>query len=74
MVNLPSDLKLHQFRRNERERPYREQACLLLAALLEQGSSPRCLVKPVWVHGRDECLVWRPPREKGEETAPALTA
>jgi len=50
MATLPSYLKLHQFRRNERERPYREQACLLLAALLGQGPSPRCLVKPRWVH------------------------
>jgi hypothetical protein len=26
IVNLPSSLKLHPFRRNEPERPYREQA------------------------------------------------
>ena len=69
LATLPSYLKLHQFRRNERERAYREQACLLLASLLGQGPSPRCLVKPAWVHGRDECRVWRPPREQVEETA-----
>jgi transposase-like protein len=74
MATLPSYLKLHQFRRNERERAYREQACLLLASLLGQGPSPRCLVKPRWLHGRDECRVWRPPRETAEETVPALAA
>jgi transposase InsO family protein len=36
MATLPSYLKLHQFRRNEGERPYWEQACLLLAALMGQ--------------------------------------
>lgn len=74
MATLPSYLKLHQFRRNERERPYWEQACLLLAALMGEGPSPRCLVRPGWVHSRDECRVWRPPREHAEETAPALAA
>jgi transposase-like protein len=74
MATLPSYLKLHQFRRNERERPYREQACLLLASVLGQGPSPRCLVTPGWVHSRDECRVWRPPRETVEETVPALAA
>jgi ISXO2 transposase-like protein len=71
---LPSDLKLHQFRRNDRERPYQEQACLLLAALMGQGPSLRCLVTPGWVHSRDECRVWRPPRESIAEPAPALAA
>jgi transposase-like protein len=71
---LPSYLKLHQFRRNERERPFREPACLLLAALMGQGPSPRCLVKPRWVHRRDECRVWRPPRESVAATVPALAA
>lgn len=74
MANLPSYLKLHQFWRNERERPYREQACLLLAALLGQGPGPRCLLPAAWAHGRDECRVWRPPLEKVEEAAPALAA
>jgi transposase-like protein len=74
MANLPSYLKLHQFRRNERERPYWEQACLLLAALLGQGRGPRCLLPPVWAHRRDECGVWRPPREQVEEAVPALAA
>jgi transposase len=74
MANLPSYLKLHQFRRNERERPYREQACVLLAALLGQGPGPRCLLPAAWAHGRDACEVWRPPREKVEEAAHALAA
>ena len=74
MANLPSYLKLHQFRRNERERPYREQARLLLAGLLGRGPSPRYLVKPAWAHGRDECRVCRPPRKNVEETTPALAA
>jgi transposase-like protein len=74
MANLPSYLKLHQFRRNERERPYREQACLLLAALLGQGPGPRCLLPAAWAHGRDECEVWRPPREQVEEAVTALAA
>lgn len=74
MATLPSYLKLHQFRRNERERPYWEQACLLLAALMGQGPSPRCRVTPGWVHSRNACRVWRPPRESVAETAPALAA
>jgi transposase-like protein len=74
MANLPSYLKLHQFRRNERERPYREQACLLLASLLGQGPVPRCLVPAPWAHGRDACRVWRPPRQQVEEALPALAA
>lgn len=74
MATLPSYLKLHQFRRNERERPYREQACLLLASLLGQGPGPRCLLPAAWAHGRDECRVWRPPRETVEERVPALAA
>jgi len=74
MATLPSYLKLHQFRRNERERPYWEQACLLLAALLGQGPGPRCLLPAAWAHSRDECPVWRPPVEKMEEAAPALAA
>jgi transposase-like protein len=74
MATLPSYLKLQQFRRNERERPYREQACLLLAALLGQGPGPRCLLPAAWGHGRDECAVWRPPRPQIEEAFPALAA
>jgi transposase-like protein len=74
MSTLPSYLKLHQFRRNERERPFREQACLLLAALLGQGPGPRCLLPAAWVHGRDGCEVWRPPREQVEEAVTALAA
>lgn len=74
MATLPSYLKLHQFRRNERERPYREQACLLLASLLGQGPGPRCLLPAAWTHRRDACEVWRPPRGKAEEIAPALAA
>jgi transposase-like protein len=74
MANLPSYLKLHQFRRNERERPYWEQACLLLASLLGQGPGPRCLLPAAWAHGRDACRVWRPPRESVAEMAPALAA
>jgi transposase-like protein len=74
MGTLPSYLKLHQFRRNERERPYREQACLLLASLLGQGPGPRCLLPAAWAHGRDACQVWRPPRENVAETVPALAA
>jgi len=74
MATLPSYLKLHQFRRNERERPYREQACLLLASLLGQGPGPRCLVPAAWTHGRDACRVWRPPRQTVEEGATALAA
>jgi hypothetical protein len=74
MANLPSYLKLHQFRRNERERPYREQAGLLLASLLGQGPGPRCLLPAAWAHGRDECRVWRPPLENVEAAAPALAA
>jgi hypothetical protein len=74
MGTLPSYLKRHPFRRNERERPDWEQACLLLASLLGQGPSPRCWVTPGWVHNRDECRVGRPPRESVAETAPALAA
>jgi len=74
MATLPSYLKLHQFRRNERERPYWEQACLLLATLLGQGPGPRCLVPAAWAHGRDACTVWRPPREQVEEAVTALAA
>jgi transposase-like protein len=74
MATLPSYLKLHQFRRNERERPYREQACLLLASLLGQGPGPRCLLPAPWAHGRDECRVWRPPREQVEAVAAELAA
>jgi transposase-like protein len=74
MANVPSYLKRHPFRRNERERPYREQACLLLASLLGQGPGPRCLVPAAWTHGRDACEVWRPPPEKMEEAVPALAA
>jgi len=74
MANLPSYLKLHQFRRNERERPYRDQACLLLGALLGQGPGPRCLLPAAWAHGRDGCEVWRPLREKAEEAEAALAA
>jgi ISXO2-like transposase domain len=50
MATLPSYLKLHQFRRNEREWPYREQACLLLASLLGQGPGPECLLPASWAH------------------------
>lgn len=74
MANLPSYLKLQQFRRNERERPYREQACLLLGALLGQGPGPRCLLPAAWAHRRDGCEVWRPLREKAEEAEVALAA
>jgi transposase-like protein len=74
MATLSSYLKLHQFRRNERERPYREQACLLLGALLGQGPGPRCLLPAAWAHGRDGCEVWRPLRKKAEETEAALAA
>jgi hypothetical protein len=74
MATLPSYLKLHQFRRNERGRSYREQACLLLAGLLGQGPGPRCLLPVAWAHRRDACEVWRPPREKAEEGVPALAA
>jgi transposase-like protein len=74
MTNLPSYLKLHQFRRNERERPYREQACLLLAALLGQGPGPRCLLPSAWAHSRDGCEVWRPPRQQVEAAVTALAA
>jgi transposase-like protein len=74
MATLPSYLKRHQFRRNQRERPYREQACLLLAALLGQGPGPRCLLPAAWAHGRDACQVGRPPREQAEEIAPAWAA
>jgi transposase-like protein len=74
MATLPSYLKLHQFRRNERERAYWEQACLLLAALLGQEPSPRCLLPAAWAHGRDECGVWRPPRQQVEEAVTALAA
>jgi hypothetical protein len=74
LANLPSYLKLHQFRRNHRECPYREQACVLLAALLGQGAEPRCLLPAAWAHGRDACEVWRPPREQVEETVHALAA
>jgi hypothetical protein len=74
MGTLPSSLKRHPFRRNERERPYWEQACLLLAARMGQGPSPRCWVTPGWVPNRDECRGWRPPRESVAETAPALAA
>jgi hypothetical protein len=74
MATLPSYPKLHQFRRNERERPDWEQACLLGAALMGQGPSPRCWVTPGWVPNREECRGWRPPRESVAETAPALAA
>jgi len=74
MATLPSYLKLQQFRRNERERPYREQACLLLASLLGQGPGPRCLVPVAWAHGRDACEVWHPPQEQIEGAVPALAA
>ena len=71
MANLPSYLKLHQFRRNERERPYWEQACLLLSALLGEGTTPRCLLPAAWAHGRERCSVWRPPQQEVET---AITA
>lgn len=74
MATLPSYLKRHQFRRNEGERPYREQACLLLASRLGQGPGPRCLLPAHWAHGRDACEVWRPVREKAEEVEAALAA
>jgi hypothetical protein len=74
MANLPSYLKLHQFRRNERARPYREQACLLLSVLLGQGPGPRCLLPAAWAHGRDECRVWRPARQQVEEVTTARAA
>jgi transposase-like protein len=74
MVNLPSYLKLHQFRRNERERPYRDQACLLLAVLLGVGTGPRCLLPAGKAHDRDECEVWRPPGQQIEEAVTALAA
>jgi transposase-like protein len=74
MTNLPSYLKLHQFRRNERERAYREQACLLLAAWLGQGAGPRCLLPAAWAHGRDNCPVSRPPRQQVKEEVTALAA
>jgi transposase-like protein len=74
MANLPSYLKLHQFRRNERERAYREQACLLLAALLGQGPGAQCLLSPAWAHGQDECGVWRPPRQQVEQAVTVLAA
>jgi transposase-like protein len=74
MATLPSYLKLHQFRRNERERPYREQACRLLGALLGQEPGPRCLLPAAWAHRRDECEVWRPPRQQAEEAVTALAA
>jgi hypothetical protein len=74
MGTLPSSLKRHPFRRNERERPDWEQACLLWAALMGQGPSPRCWVTPGWVQNRDACRVGRPPRESVAETAPALAA
>jgi transposase-like protein len=74
MATLPSYLKLQQFRRNERERPYREQACLLLASLLGQGPGPRCLLPAPWAHGRDRCEVWRPAGQEIEEAVTALAA
>ena len=47
---------------------------LLLAALMGRGPRPCCLVTPGWVHNRDECRVWRPPRESVAESAPVLAA
>jgi hypothetical protein len=74
MTTLPSYLRLHQFRRNKRERPYWEQACLLLASLVRKGPGPRCLLPAAWAHRRDACEVRCPPQEQAEEIAPVLAA
>ena len=36
--------------------------------------SARFLLPAAWAHGRDECGVWRPPRQQVEEATPALAA